>query len=243
MARALTNFLLVTVAVALLGGSGWLAWTLYIRQDQTAHQLWEAEASLKKTQSALEMLEAERQRLSEEYDTLKERWAKTSQELQDLSSQSAEFSTRLTALSDVRAQLQSKLDEQQRQALQLHTQVASLRHDVAQKEYARAQLDTQLQVVSSQRLNPSELEQLAAAIDYREEETQRLRQRVAEFDERMVASEPSASTAQPKIAPTPSVASMPRGLHEAVEESMNGYANRQSLPRKDRDLVWSWLTQ
>jgi len=196
------------VAALVVGGIGWLIWSLDVQQRQTSQHLRETEAALADKGQTLALLEEERRRLSDAYDGLKERWAKTDQELQQVTQEATQTSAELAARSREHTELQRNLEEarKKRDALQAHVQ--ALEQNLTAAAAEQASLESQLQAAQSRALTPAEMEQVAQAIAKRQEEERLLRDRLAMLSEayeqtvrqRSEPPQPSAAEASPPVA-------------------------------------------
>ncbi len=168
---------LLFVAIT-VGAGGW--WVMRLREEQraTTKRLQETAAQLETKGASLSMLEEEHHRVSDEYDTLKARWAETDQALQQLTQSSAQMRTELATLSNERASLQHKVEEAADKQQALHKQFASLREKVMEEAASRAAAEAELAQVASSSLTLAEAEQLSEAFARQRQEAARLTERM-----------------------------------------------------------------
>lgn len=203
MRRLLLRVIIGSVTALALGAGGWWSWQLYRHDRQTIRQLEETTATLAKRQETLTMVEDERQKLSQAYDELKERWTKTDNELQQLTQTSAQQAKELVVLSRERADLQRQLAEAKRQRTLLEAQVGALKQNVAAAETANAVLEAQLKETMHRSLTRAEVEQLAMIIAQRQQDEQHLQTQVLELSHAYEALATSTEDLRTQVAQQP----------------------------------------
>lgn len=158
------------------GGGGWLLWR---HQQHTLQQLRATQLTLTTRDATLKTLEDEHQRLSESYDTLKDRWTAADAQAQQLSRASAEQTKQLATLTTDRAKTQQQLEETKKDKQQLLRQLNALEQHAADAGAKHSALKSQLDDLAVHSLTPAEAEQLAQSHVRSVEERHRLADRLA----------------------------------------------------------------
>lgn len=163
------------LVVAIGGAGGWFAWR---HQQQTLQQLRATQLTLTTRDATLKTLEDEHQRLSESYETLKERWATTDTQAQQLSHTSAEQTKQLATLTTDRAKAQQQLEETKKEKQQLLRQMHTLDQQAADAAAKQSVLKAQLNDLAVHSLTPAEAEQLAQSYAESVEQRRQLAERL-----------------------------------------------------------------
>lgn len=246
--RRLLGVLAFFLLLAALGAAGWRAWQLQQRQQQLDARLAATQAHLTEKEQSFTMIEQERQKLSEAYDTLRERWSTSDEELQKLKQATGRMTLELTGVTQERADLAQRFEVAQSQTKAIKEQIEVLERQFLEVEASKATLEVQLKDVAAASLSPAEVEQLGLALARQQEEEQRLKEQLADLSrayEAVAQQGPGQAAAPPvpAVRPAPAAKAPPASAADAIAEAdvAQELDERQRLADRYRELGTTYL--
>ncbi len=154
------------LGLLVVGAGACVIWQLQTQRDRTIHQLQQARTAIAQDQEQLTMLETERTRLAEDYETIKTRWTQSEEQMRRMTDAADRMTAELSQLARERADLQRQFEEAKTNAGQLQHQVGELEQTSAALTKDKASLTSSVEeLVGRAKAQRQEIDQMKASLE------------------------------------------------------------------------------
>ena len=210
-----------------MGVGGWYLWKLQERQRLTLSRLAETQASLAQSQQTMTLIEDERRKLAEAYETLRGRWNASDEELGRLKQAAGRMTKDLATVATERSGIAKDLERSRQAMADIRSQVDALQVELTASDARKAELETQLKEAASTSLTPAEVEQLGLALAQSQDEQEQLRAKLLElsraYEAMAVAPAPAPVTSGAKQQSQAAAAASPEAEAVAAQQQAGRY--------------------
>ena len=191
------------LALIVLAAGIWWGSQLYQQHQATLQQLSQAQSSLQDKQNTLSLVEQERKKLSEEYETLKTHWKDAEDHLQQATQESTQAKGELASASQEKANLQRELEEASGKQATFEAQLKQLHNDFDAQKAEHAASEAKLQQTTQRSLSFFETQQVSESFSQQSAEIEHLRQILEECADQYEALLDRSSELEKKLAENP----------------------------------------